>query len=69
MPALNPHPSDTAAGSVHDDVMRAAAGDVTAFERIYRAHIARVHSLARRMRSRSVLFDVRSERHSRSGRA
>lgn len=49
MPALNPHPSDTAASSVHDDVMRAAGGDVAAFERIYRGHIARVHSLARRM--------------------
>ncbi|CAN5143099.1 sigma-70 family RNA polymerase sigma factor [soil metagenome] len=29
--------------------MRAAAGDVAAFERLYRDHAARVHGLARRM--------------------
>jgi RNA polymerase sigma-70 factor (ECF subfamily) len=36
----------------HDDVHDvglAAGGDVRAFERLYRAHVARVHSLARRM--------------------
>lgn len=32
-----------------DDVARAAAGDVSAFERIYQAHLPRVHSLVRRM--------------------
>jgi RNA polymerase sigma-70 factor (ECF subfamily) len=32
-----------------DDVALAAQGDTGAFERIYRAHLARVHSLARRM--------------------
>ena len=32
-----------------EDARRAAAGDVRAFERLYRAHAARVHSLARRM--------------------
>lgn len=32
-----------------DDVARAAAGDVRAFERIYRDHLPRVHSLVRRM--------------------
>jgi RNA polymerase sigma factor (sigma-70 family) len=32
-----------------DDVALAAAGDTTAFERVYRAHVARVHGLARRM--------------------
>ena len=32
-----------------DDVARAAAGDVSAFERIYHAHLPRVHSLVRRM--------------------
>lgn len=32
-----------------EDVAAAAAGDVRAFERLYRRHVARVHSLARRM--------------------
>lgn len=32
-----------------DDVARAAAGDVRAFERLYRLHLPRVHSLVRRM--------------------
>ena len=49
MPALNPHPDDAAARSTRDDVAQAAAGDVAAFERIYRQHVPRVHSLARRM--------------------
>lgn len=31
------------------DVLLAAGGDTTAFERLYRAHLPRVHSLARRM--------------------
>ena len=31
------------------DVARAAAGDVRAFEELYRAHLPRVHSLVRRM--------------------
>src|ERR1041384_571572 len=31
------------------DVKRAATGDQTAFERLYRRHVARVHTLARRM--------------------
>jgi RNA polymerase sigma-70 factor (ECF subfamily) len=33
------------------DVARAAAGDVRAFEELYRAHLPRVHSLVRRMRA------------------
>jgi RNA polymerase sigma-70 factor (ECF subfamily) len=37
----------TAVGT--DDVMLAAAGDASAFERLYRSHAARIHSLARRM--------------------
>jgi RNA polymerase sigma-70 factor (ECF subfamily) len=49
MPALNPHPDDAAVTSTRDDVARAAGGDVAAFERLYRGHVARVHSLARRM--------------------
>ena len=32
-----------------DDVARAARGDPTAFERVYRRHHGRVHALARRM--------------------
>jgi len=31
------------------DVALAASGDASAFERLYRAHVARVHSLVRRM--------------------
>ena len=31
------------------DVALAAAGDVSAFERVYRAHLSKVHSLVRRM--------------------
>lgn len=31
------------------DVALAAAGDAQAFERLYRTHVARIHSLARRM--------------------
>ena len=34
---------------VTDDVAQAAAGDTAAFERLYAAHVARVHGLARRM--------------------
>ncbi len=36
-------PADT------DDAVLAAAGDGQAFERLYRGHVARIHSLARRM--------------------
>ena len=32
-----------------DDVALAAAGDVSAFEQVYHAHLPRVHSLVRRM--------------------
>ena len=32
-----------------DDARRAAKGDPEAFERLYHAHVARIHSLARRM--------------------
>ncbi|MBI4543723.1 MAG: sigma-70 family RNA polymerase sigma factor [Gemmatimonadetes bacterium] len=40
-----------AAGPAGDavDVALAAAGDTGAFERLYRRHVARIHSLARRM--------------------
>jgi RNA polymerase sigma-70 factor (ECF subfamily) len=36
-------------GADTEDVARAAGGDARAFERLYRGHAARVHSLARRM--------------------
>ena len=34
---------------VDDDVALAAGGDPSAFERLYRTHVARIHSLTRRM--------------------
>ncbi len=36
-------------GGIETDVALAAGGDASAFERLYRAHVSRVHSLARRM--------------------
>jgi RNA polymerase sigma-70 factor (ECF subfamily) len=35
--------------AAREHLARAVLGDVEAFERLYRAHVARVHSLARRM--------------------
>lgn len=40
------------------DVERAAQGDTAAFERIYRRHVARIHSLCRRMLSPEEADDV-----------
>jgi RNA polymerase sigma-70 factor, ECF subfamily len=37
------------ADSIAADVALAASGDASAFERLYRTHVARVHSLVRRM--------------------
>ena len=43
---------ETPAGSGLDsDVALAAGGDQSAFERLYRTHVARIHSLTRRMLS------------------
>jgi RNA polymerase sigma-70 factor (ECF subfamily) len=43
-------PADTVpAAEPLSDVARAAAGDVRAFEEVYRTHLPRVHSLVRRM--------------------
>ncbi|HZT76546.1 MAG TPA: RNA polymerase sigma factor [Vicinamibacterales bacterium] len=39
----------TSRPSVDADVALAAGGDQSAFERLYRAHVARIHSLTRRM--------------------
>src|SRR5258707_15407502 len=41
---------DTAIRSgMNEDVALAAGGDASAFERLYRTHVARIHSLTRRM--------------------
>ena len=55
MPKTLPGPSSlreptlvTADAEIADATL-AASGDATAFERLYRAHVARIHSLARRM--------------------
>lgn len=42
-------PMASAAGVEATDAMLAAAGDARAFERLYRLHVPRIHSLARRM--------------------
>jgi RNA polymerase sigma-70 factor (ECF subfamily) len=41
-----------------EDVRRAAAGDVRAFERLYRSHVPRVHSLASRMLGEDLADEV-----------
>lgn len=38
-----------AAGADTEDVAQATGGDARAFERLYRSHVARIHTLARRM--------------------
>ncbi len=40
------------------DAAAAAAGDTRAFERLYEAHVARIHSLVRRMMDADVADDV-----------
>ena len=40
---------DVGQGTDAEDARRAATGDREAFERLYRRHVARIHSLARRM--------------------
>ncbi|MBI5710403.1 MAG: RNA polymerase sigma factor [Candidatus Eisenbacteria bacterium] len=42
-------PGTVPAAAELKDAAAAAAGDTRAFERLYRAHVARIHSLARRM--------------------
>lgn len=46
---LSVDPNTVPAGSDAVDAMLAAAGDVRAFERLYRTHVPRIHGLARRM--------------------
>jgi RNA polymerase sigma-70 factor, ECF subfamily len=48
-PAPAPRVSSTAGAEANDYVASAAAGDVSAFEQLYRTHLPRVHSLVRRM--------------------
>jgi len=43
------------------DAALAANGDADAFERLYRAHVARVHTLARRMAGDDVADDLTQE--------
>lgn len=43
------------------DAVLAANGDAEAFERLYRAHVARVHSLARRMAGDEAADDLTQE--------
>src|SRR5207302_9524314 len=40
---------NVARGQINEDVALAARGDQSAFERVYRAHVGRIHSLTRRM--------------------
>jgi RNA polymerase sigma-70 factor, ECF subfamily len=42
-------PAPAGGAALDDHVAQAAAGDVRAFEHLYRTHLARVHSLVRRM--------------------
>jgi len=49
VPGSGPAPGSWQADAA--DASRAAAGDFRAFERLYRAHVGRVHALARRMLS------------------
>ena len=49
VPGSGPAPGSWKADAA--DASRAAAGDFRAFERLYRAHVGRVHALARRMLS------------------
>ncbi|HSW30897.1 MAG TPA: RNA polymerase sigma factor [Longimicrobiales bacterium] len=44
-----------------DDARLAAAGDHGAFERLYRAHVGRIHALARRMVGDDVAEDLTQE--------
>jgi len=47
-----------AATNPHEDVALAAKGDSSAFERLYRTHVARIHSLTRRMLGSSEADEV-----------
>jgi RNA polymerase sigma-70 factor (ECF subfamily) len=52
MTAVMTPSGETPAGTgIDDDVALAAGGDQSAFERLYRTHVTRIHSLTRRMLS------------------
>ncbi len=51
MTLSTPFPAVSAIDAETLDVRRAASGDERAFERLYRRHVARVHTLMRRMAS------------------
>ena len=56
------HPNAPAGPSAEqDDVRRAAGGDAAAFERLYRGHAARIHSLCRRMAGPDEADDLTQE--------
>jgi len=55
---LTRHPGATSADTDTVDVALAASGDTRAFERVYRRHVARVHSLARRMLEEDLADEV-----------
>ena len=44
--------------AIEADVALAAQGDSSAFERLYRSHVARIHSLTRRMLGREEADEV-----------
>lgn len=48
-PPLTPTPGPPPSSSDAVEIALAASGDAHAFERLYRAHVARIHSLVRRM--------------------
>lgn len=47
-----------ASSDEQEDVRRATAGDMEAFERLYRTHVARIHGLTRRMLGEDLADEV-----------
>lgn len=58
---VDAEPETVARKPEETDATRAAGGDVRAFERLYRAHVARVHGLARRMAGDDLADDLTQE--------
>ena len=59
---MQPETTETMPAYAHGpDVRRAAGGDHEAFERLYRAHVGRVHALVRRMAWDDVADDLTQE--------
>src|SRR5437773_8377570 len=65
---LRKDPASAAAESEAADVALAASGDARAFERLYRTHLARVHSLCRRMMDADQADDLTQDVFVRAGR-